>query len=242
MKDSDHNGESMHRIVGYCDGKRSYQEIADLSGLHRNTVYRLVKQHNLPRNQQGGQRGKMVGKNNPSYSGGRHFQPNGYVMVLAPYDHPYRPNTGYMSEHRLVMEKKLGRYLLPDEVVDHIDGLRLNNAPENLRLYNKNGDHLRVSLTGKKKRWSKAGLDKLRQPHHLRSVHPPVNKYREMIRSGDYLLLQILLAALSLGIDSPFLLGSHYHLEKAGIDHRSRSMIEQALDDLLRRWEQDLLR
>ena len=231
----------MKRISGYCDGKRTYQEIADLSGLHRNTVYRLVKQHNLPRSQQGGQKGKMVGKNNPSFSGGRHFQPNGYVMVLAPYDHPYRPKTGYMPEHRLVMEKKLGRYLLPHEVVDHIDGLRLHNAPENLRLYNKNGDHLRVSLTGKKKQWSKAGLSKLKQPHHLRSIHPPVNKYREMIRSGDYLLLQILLAALQLGIESPCLLGTHRHLTNKQIDWSLRSNLEQAFEELSERWAADLL-
>jgi hypothetical protein len=162
-------------------------------------------------------------------------------MVLAPFDHPYRPKTGYIPEHRLVMEKKIGRYLLPTEVVDHIDGLRLHNAPENLRLYSKNGDHLKASLTGKKKKWSKEGLARLRQPRHPPLTGQPVNKYREMIRSGDYLLLQILLAALKLGIDSPYLLGTHRFLKKKQIDYSSRPNLERALDELSQRWEEDLL-
>jgi len=36
------------------------------------------------------------------------------------------------SEHRLVMEKKLGRPLRADEVVHHIDHDRFNNDPDNL--------------------------------------------------------------------------------------------------------------
>lgn len=231
----------MNRIIDYCDGKRTYQEIAYLSGLHRNTVYRLVNRYNLQKNQQGGQKGKRIGKHNPSYRGGRHILPNGYVMVLAPYDYPNRPKTGYVAEHRLVMEKKLGRYLLPNEVVDHIDGLRLHNSPDNLRLYEKNGEHLKVSLTGRKKKWSKEGLARLKQSRLQPLTGQPVNKYRDMIKSGDYLLLQILRAALKLGIDSPYLLGTHYWLEKAGISDFSHSSLTRALDELYRRYEQDLV-
>jgi len=40
-----------------------------------------------------------------------------------------------MLEHRYVIEQKLGRYLLPGENVHHIDGNKLNNAPENLELW-----------------------------------------------------------------------------------------------------------
>jgi hypothetical protein len=36
--------------------------------------------------------------------------------------------------HRVVMETKLGRPLLPGEVVHHIDGNKRNNDPENLEL------------------------------------------------------------------------------------------------------------
>jgi hypothetical protein len=55
------------------------------------------------------------------------------------------------------MEQKLGRCLEPQEVVDHIDGNTLNNAPENLRLFESNAKHLAETLKGKVPNWSEAG-------------------------------------------------------------------------------------
>lgn len=40
----------------------------------------------------------------------------------------------YVYLHRAVMENKLGRYLKPDEQVDHKDGDKTNNEPSNLEL------------------------------------------------------------------------------------------------------------
>ena len=66
-----------------------------------------------------------------------------------------------------------------------------------------------------------------------------IDMYRQRKERGEIRLRQILLAALSLGIDSPYLLGTHHHLQKAGIDHSSRSNLERALADLYERWGWD---
>jgi hypothetical protein len=49
-------------------------------------------------------------------------------------DHPNATKSGHVREHRLVMEKELGRYLRKDELVDHINMGTLDNRPENLRV------------------------------------------------------------------------------------------------------------
>lgn len=57
----------------------------------------------------------------------------GYILVTQP-DHPAALNNR-VAEHRLVMETKLGRYLLPGENVHHMNGVRHDNRPENLELW-----------------------------------------------------------------------------------------------------------
>ncbi len=66
---------------------------------------------------------------------GRVSQGNGYVMIHLP-DHPNAArSSGYVLEHRLVMERMLGRPLEPFENVHHINGIRDDNRPENLELW-----------------------------------------------------------------------------------------------------------
>lgn len=46
-------------------------------------------------------------------------------------------------EHRTVAEQKLGRALLPGEVVHHIDEVKRNNDPANLEVFASQAEHAR---------------------------------------------------------------------------------------------------
>ena len=46
-------------------------------------------------------------------------------------------------EHRLIVEKKIGRKLRPKEIVHHIDGDRSNNHINNLMLFKNNAQHIK---------------------------------------------------------------------------------------------------
>jgi len=76
---------------------------------------------------------KNRGRIPPNYKGGIAKASDGYIKQKA-VDHPRSDMHGYVKQHRLVMEKHLGRYLLPTEVVHHINGIKDDNRIENLCL------------------------------------------------------------------------------------------------------------
>jgi hypothetical protein len=71
-------------------------------------------------------KGTRRGPEHPSWKGGRHIHPDGYVMV--------RREGRYALEHRVVMEAAVGRPLRDDETVHHLNGDRADNRLENLEL------------------------------------------------------------------------------------------------------------
>lgn len=68
------------------------------------------------------------------------IQRSGYWYVFRK-DHPRSNKQGYIAEHRLVMEKSIGRFLSPEEAVHHINHIRTDNHIENLKLFSSRGLH-----------------------------------------------------------------------------------------------------
>ena len=78
--------------------------------------------------------GILAGDANPAWKGGRRQRADGYWLVQTP--------DGERLEHRVVMERKLGRHLRDDEIVHHVDEDKSNNDPENLAVMSQS-DHAR---------------------------------------------------------------------------------------------------
>lgn len=78
---------------------------------------------------------------NPAWTGGRVYH-SGYIFILMP-EHPRANNRGYVAEHILVAEKKLGRPILRGEVVHHDNEIKDDNRPENLIVMTPE-EHMRI--------------------------------------------------------------------------------------------------
>lgn len=71
----------------------------------------------------------LPGDRNPNWKGGvTPFGKTGYILQ-------YVPGRGPVFQHRLVMEKKIGRLLRKGENVHHKNGIRDDNRPSNLELW-----------------------------------------------------------------------------------------------------------
>jgi hypothetical protein len=81
------------------------------------------------------------GNNHHNWHGGIRKHPEGYIYIYSK-DHPFADKSGYILEHRLTMEKKIGRYLTRTEVIHHINGIKNDNRIENLVLLRNQSAHL----------------------------------------------------------------------------------------------------
>lgn len=221
------------KIVPLCDGFRTSTQIAEILGENAKYIQKMMLRYDLPRRVAS----IVPSERNGFYKYGRHINKDGYASVICPADRKIMANkNGRVLEHRLVMAQKIGRNLLAREVVDHIDGIKLHNHQDNLRLFACNADHLRATITGNVPQWSDAGRAALDLSRRRSEGYQPVDTHLKKVKQGDARLLEILRAALKFGIDSPYLLGSCHHLGKAGIVDLSHSSLERALDDLYRKY------
>lgn len=127
--------EIIHHM--YWTENKTLMEIADYFGYTDKSVIRWMRKLGIPRRTSGKSRkllGSQAGSKNYKYKG-KYLHSAGYVTV----------NLGANKrdlEHRLIMEKKLGRKLYPYEVVHHINGNKKDNRIKNLMVCNQS-EHIK---------------------------------------------------------------------------------------------------
>lgn len=116
----------------YYKENKSLNKIATEFGVTRTVISRRFEKYRIKKLDP--MTAKTVfgsGENHGNWKGGRVVQ-NGYYMVYCP-EHP-KAMSGYVYEHRLVMERHLGRYLKKDEIVHHKNRNKQDNRLENLEV------------------------------------------------------------------------------------------------------------
>jgi len=77
---------------------------------------------------------RYYGPDHYNWKGGIIYHSSGYLMEYAPNHPDAKANKGYVMQHRLIMERHLGRLLLKTEDIHHINGIKDDNRLENLVL------------------------------------------------------------------------------------------------------------
>ena len=111
------------------------------------------------------------GYKNSNWRGGKRIDKRAYVLIHTPY-HPFCDSDGYVREHRLIMEKRIKRFLSSEEVVHHMNKNISDNRIENLSLM-KRSDHNNLHL---KEAWKSPLIGKSKSRRGLLQVTTEIIK------------------------------------------------------------------
>jgi len=136
---TDEQGKEICSI--YFTEKLSIQKVAKRFNCSCTAIRNAISRNGLKPRTLSEAHNRRLGELSPAWKGGKICAPDGYIYIHTS-KHPNCNSDGYVAEHRLIMEKHLGRYLKREEVVHHINGNPSDNRIENLMLFVKNEDHM----------------------------------------------------------------------------------------------------
>lgn len=113
-------------------------------GSHSNVATEFKKGHKLwtverIKKMANSLKGKTAGSKHYNWQGGQ-FVHQGWILIQNK-NHPHCNNNGYIKKSHLVMEKYIGRFLEPGEIVHHKNKIRTDDRIENLHLFKNQSEH-----------------------------------------------------------------------------------------------------
>ena len=144
------------KVLEMCEAGYNLSQIARVVGTKNEEVKKFLRRNGVTKEFPKA----TFGEKHYAWKG-RLLDKDGYVLIHCKGHPNARKHTHYIFEHRLVVEADLGRYLLPTEVIHHLDGDKQNNSIENLQVFQSNGEHLAVDLAGRCPKWSQAGKERI---------------------------------------------------------------------------------
>jgi len=120
----------------YINNEKSSREIAKEIDISYKTILSYLEKHNIKRRTKSE---SLMGEKSYRFKG-KVYDGYGYIYIYSP-NHPNKTACKYIFEHRLAMEKHLGRYLKREEVVHHKNNIRDDNRIENLKLFKNEKEH-----------------------------------------------------------------------------------------------------
>lgn len=90
----------------------------------------------------------MGKKHSSNWKGGK-YKSSGRWFLYKP-NHPFSNKHGYVIRSRFVTEECLNRYLERNDVIHHINGITIDDRPENLYIFYSILDHSKYHRTDKR--------------------------------------------------------------------------------------------
>ncbi|MBU4274401.1 HNH endonuclease [Patescibacteria group bacterium] len=119
-------------LMQYCEKHLSVSKIADECEVGFTTISRWLERFEIREKRP--YNADRKGVKAPFWRGGRYKDNHsGYVWVYNP-EHPLCNKRGYVLEHRLAMEKFIGRHLRGNEIIHHKNKKKDDNRINNLEI------------------------------------------------------------------------------------------------------------